>query len=120
MKKNYLLISGMLFLILILSSTFVLAAQEIKDNESSDSGIGIDELVLIGSSLLAMGLFILTFIAYKRDGRKRLLYVATAFLLFFIKGILLSIDAFSPQKGVWADPLANFLDFAILDRKSVV
>lgn len=116
MKKSYSLFLGMFFSILVISSTFVLAVEETVKNEPNSQilKIGIDELITIGSSLLATVLFILTFIAYKRDGRKRLLYVSIAFLLFAIKGFLISSDIFFPGKWGWIDPTANFLDFAIL------
>ncbi len=112
MKKDYSLVFGMLFLVLIFSSTFVLTAELTGKTESQT--IGIDELINIGSSLLATVLFILTFVAYKRDGRKKLLYVGIAFLLFAIKGFLVASDIIFPGKGGWIDPTAHFLDFAIL------
>lgn len=114
MRNNYSLIFGMLFLVLIFSSIFVLAAELSEETEPQTFGIGIDELINLGSSLLATVLFILTFIAYKRDGRKKLLYVGVAFLLFAIKGFLISSDIIFPEKGGWIDPTAHFLDFAIL------
>jgi hypothetical protein len=91
----------------------VLAAEE-NENQPGISGLEFDDLFTIGSSLLASALFILTLIAYKRDGRKRLLYVSVAFLLFAIKGFLIASDIIFPEKGVWTDPAAKFLDFAIL------
>jgi hypothetical protein len=114
MKKNYSLIFVMLFLVLIFSSTFVLAAELDEENEPQVLGFDLEGLITLGSSLLATVLFILTIIAYKRDGRKRLLYISIAFLLFAIKGVLISIDVFYPEKGGLIDPIANFLDFAIL------
>jgi len=114
MKKDYSLVFGMLLLALTFSSTFVLAAELAGETEPQAFGIGIDELINIGSSLLATILFILTFIAYKRDGRKKLLYVGVAFLLFAIKGFLIASDIIFPGKGGWIDPTAHFLDFAIL------
>ena len=99
-QKNLYNLLGMLFLVLIISSTFVLAVEEKKENEKQAFGIGIDELITFGSSLLAITLFFLAFIAYKRDGRKRLLYVSIAFLLFAIKGFLISSDIFFQKKLV--------------------
>lgn len=114
MKKNYLLVLGMLFLVLIISSSFVLAIEETKENKPQAFGFDLEGLITFGSSILAIVLFILTIIAYKRDGRKNLLYISIAFLLFAIKGVLVSIDIFFPEKGGLIDPIANFLDFAIL------
>ena len=104
-----------LFVSLIFIFPLVLAAEEVKENDlRTSSGIEIDELITIGSSLLATVLFILVFVAYNRSGNKRLIYVGLAFLLFAIKGFLIASDIVFPQKGAWIDPVANFLDFAIL------
>ena len=114
MKKNIMELISALFLLLVLSS-FLMAVEDIKENDlRTSSGIEIDELITIASSILATILFALTAVAYKRDGRKKLLYVGMAFLLFAIKGFLIASDIFFPEKGAWVDPTANFLDFAIL------
>ncbi|NIA12178.1 MAG: hypothetical protein GWP10_21275 [Nitrospiraceae bacterium] len=73
-----------------------------------------DNLVTLCSSILASTLFVITLIAYKRDKRKKLLYVSIAFFLFAVKGFLLTSDMFFPQKAGWADLIASLLDFAIL------
>ncbi len=118
MKNNKLFI--FLFIALILSSFFVLAVEQ-KDtlnNEENElvtsSGIEIDNLVTFVASIMALVLFGLVYAAYKRDGRKRLLYVAAAFLLFAIKGIMMTSDIFYPQKAGWVDLGASLLDFGIL------
>ncbi len=113
--KRYTLLFGVFFLLLFISS-FIVSAQNLSDKGDSTAAFGfdLDTIIIFGSSLLAIILFIISFIAYKRDGRKRLFYVSIAFFLFAIKGALITIDAFIPQKGIWADPLANILDFAIL------
>ncbi len=113
MSKKYMLLFG-IFILLLAMSSFIVSAAEVPDVPYLNSGVDLSGLIIIGSSILAIILFIITFIAYRRDGRKRLLYVSIAFFLFAIKGILLTIDAFLPQKGIWTDPLANILDFAIL------
>lgn len=111
--KNLIFIVGTL---IILSSIVLplVSAKEVNDASYLKSGIDLNGLITIGSSILAIILFVITFIAYKRDGRKRLLYVSIAFFLFAVKGVLISIDALLPLKLTWTDPLGNFLDFAIL------
>lgn len=104
----------MIFVLTLISSLFVVSAEELNDISSLGSEVDLSDLITMGSSILATFLFVLSVIAYGRDGRKRFFYVSLAFLLFAIKGILISIDAFFPQKGVWADPLGTFLDFGIL------
>lgn len=111
--KKHTLLFGIFFLLLFLSLVIVSAA-EVNDVPYLKLGIDLSGLITIGSSILAIILFVITFIAYKRDERKRLLYVSIAFFLFAVKGILLTVDALLPQKGIWTDPLANILDFAIL------
>ena len=56
---------------------------------------------------------VLTIMAYRRTGNKRLLFVSLAFLLFALKGFMLGSEIFL---GEWpfVDPVTSFLDFAIL------
>ena len=77
-------------------------------------GLELEKLLNLGSGILATGLFILIVIAYKRTKRKRLAYVSLAFLLFAVKGFLMSTELFFGDWASWIDPLASFLDFAIL------
>ena len=76
-------------------------------------GFEVDKLLSLGSGILATLLFMLTLYAYKRNRIKRLLYVILAFLLFSIKGLLLSLEIWF---GDWAlvDIVSSSLDFAIL------
>ena len=76
--------------------------------------IALDDLITLASSVLAIVLFALTFIAYRRSGRSKLAYVSAAFFLYAVKGFINASDLFLPVKSAWADPTANFLDFAIL------
>ena len=113
-KTNFIFI---LFLVLILSTVLVSATENkgIKEhNLTTISGIEIDNIITFIASIMALTLFGLTYQAYKRDGRKRLVYVAIAFLLFAIRGLLITLDVFYPQKAGWVDLTAALLDFAIL------
>jgi len=112
--KNKLYAILAILLILSLTSISVLATDEDDKEDIQLFGIDAEELITIGSSILAVVLFGITAIAYKRDRRKRLLYVTIAFLLFAVKGFLVSSDIFFPDKVGWVDPTASFLDFAIL------
>ena len=112
MKNNKLVFGFTIFILLFIFSPFSMAFE--GGETEGMRGIQFDDIATIGSSLFASILFILTFVAYKRDKRKRLLYVSMAFLLFAIKGSLIASDIFFPQKGAWLDPTAKFLDFAIL------
>jgi hypothetical protein len=77
-------------------------------------GIELSSLITVASSVLAAALFLLTAVAYKRSGRPKLIYVSGAFLLYAVKGFILASDIFLTSQSSWADPAANFLDFAIL------
>jgi hypothetical protein len=106
------MITNILYLILISSFLCSLASAE-KLNFDPDSGIELDKVITLGSSFLATVLFVISFIAYRRDGRRRLLYVTLAFFLFSIKGFLITSELFIPERE-WVDPVASFFDFAIL------
>jgi hypothetical protein len=84
------------------------------ENDIKLHGIELNDIITVGSSLLASGLFIFTLIAYRRDGRRKLFYVSVAFFLFAVKGFLLSSGIIFPTKPSWIDPTANFLDFVVL------
>ena len=117
MKKTPIILS--FTMLLIFSSFFVLAyKQKTGINDETDlttgSGIEMDNIITFVASIMALMLFGLVYAAYKRDGRKRLLYVAFAFFLFAAKGIMLTSDIFYPQKAGWIDLGASLLDFAIL------
>ena len=77
------------------------------------SGLDLESLIIIVSSILAVALFIISLLAYWRDRRIRLLFVTGAFFLFAVKGFLVVIGDYS--SGVsWIDTGAPLLDFGIL------
>ena len=103
------------FIIISIFSHEILALTDSNENDLTiSSGIELDNVITLASSILALILFIITFVAYKRSDKKKLIYVSIAFLLFSIKGFLISSDIFFPNKGAWIDPIANFLDFVVL------
>ena len=100
-----------IFAVLLMQFSFVALAQE--DGDLEFFGLEAEKLLNLGSGLLATALFGLTLIVYKRNKNKRLLYVSAAFLLFAIKGFLQSHELFIEELP-WVDPIASFLNFAIL------
>jgi hypothetical protein len=76
------------------------------------SGLDLESLIIIVSSILAVALFIISLLAYWRDKRIRLLFVTGAFFLFAIKGFLVVIGD-NPGES-WIDTGAPLLDFGIL------
>lgn len=77
------------------------------------AGVEIEEILNLGSGVLALILFALTLVAYRKTGRTRLVYVSIAFLLFGINGFL---EASELVFGEWAyvDLVASVLNFVIL------
>mgnify|MGYP000551332991 CR=1 FL=1 len=109
MKDNtlFLIVVVLLFLYIVPSAL----AEEGDDIEVF--GLELEKLLNLGSALLAVALLFITSIAYKRTKRSRLKYVCAAFLLFAIKGFLMSAELFF---GDWSlvDPITSVLDFAII------
>ena len=76
-------------------------------------GLEVDKLLAFGSAHLAAALSLLTFIAYYKTKRKRLMFVGFAFLLFSAKLFMISSELFIDEI-VWVDIASAALDFAIL------
>ena len=118
-KKKYvclLILFLVLFSLHFVQGIAVSEVTEETEKEISVSGFGLEEILTIATSMLAIGLFVLTFIAYQRDGRKRLIFVTLAFFLYSLKGILLVLSDLSifQATAIWIDPTAGILEFAIL------
>ena len=102
-------IIGLLLMVLMLSTT---AFAEDHEDEGLIEAYG-EEVLNLGSGILATVLFVLTFMAYKRTNRSRLLYISLAFLLFAVKGYLSGAELFFGE-WLWVDSTTGILDFAIL------
>lgn len=115
MMKRLAVLCGVLVFIFVQLS-LVGAVEESGDFDDWEIfGFEVEKLLNLGSGLLATGLFSVTMLAYKRTKRKKLLCVGIAFLLFAIKGFLTSSELFFGEEvGVWVDPTASVLNFAIL------
>ncbi len=86
--------------------------------EASDTitvfGLDANSIIVALTSLLALALGIISFMAYRRDGRSKYLFVVLAFLLFALKGVLLvGSDLFSLTQP-FLDITAHLLDFGVL------
>ncbi|VVB89805.1 Uncharacterised protein [uncultured archaeon] len=111
--KNILFVG--IIISLVLAGSFILSDINKLIEEEAIIGFGItaDTLITIATSILAVILFVISAIAYKKDKRKRLLFVTGAFFLFAVKGFLIVTDEFFPRTG-WPEPVAHLLDFGIL------
>lgn len=97
-------------LILFLLAPAILAAE---NEDPSIFGLEIEELLSFMNSIIALTLFIITFIAYRRDGRKRIFYVCLAFLIFAIKSFIDSLELFGLDIEVLGS-IAVVLEFLVL------
>jgi hypothetical protein len=111
MKSKIISLAFAFFILISFFSVQVLAASE---KDVLFHGTEVDNIITFISSILAIILFIFTFIAYKRTGRSKLIYVAIAFLLFAVKGFIQTSDMFITYNVDWISPVANIFDFAIL------
>ena len=104
-----------LFLLLtfFLSPLLITSISAQEDEDIEVFGLELEKLVTLVNAWLSLFLFVLAFIAYKRDGRKRLFYVSLAFFLFAVKSFLISSELFIAEIS-WVDPVATALEFAIL------
>lgn len=113
MKQKIICLISVTFILITFFSVQILA----ETNEGKDvlfQGTDLDNIITLISSVLALILFGLTLIAYKRTQRSKLIYVAVAFLLFAIKGFIQTSDSFITYTVNWIDPIANVFDFVIL------
>ena len=77
-------------------------------------GLDAVDVIVILTSILAFVLGIISLIAYNRDQRKKVLFMAFAFFIVVLKGVLIiSGDIFSFEENV-LDLLAHTLDFVVL------
>ena len=112
MERKRIFVLTLITFIVFSNVVFVARAQE--DNEDVRVlGLELDKLIAMVNALLSIFLFVVAFIAYKRDGRKRLFYVSLAFPLFAVKSFLISSEIFLPEVG-WVDPVATVLEFTVL------
>ncbi len=106
-------ISIAILLILVFFPLIHVAAAEQEEGNYLIRGLELEKIIALLNAWIATFLCVLAFIAYKRDGRKRLLYVGIAFLLFAIKSFLLSSELFF-QEVEWFDPLSTILELGVL------
>lgn len=99
------------FLFLVISLSF--AFFDVEDGDIRVFGLELEKLLNLFSGLLSSALLVLTVLAYRRSGNRRLVFVSAAFFLFAVKGFLTSWELFFEELPL-VDPLASLLNFAIL------
>lgn len=76
--------------------------------------LDIVDFIIFCASILAAALGVISFIAYRRDGRARFLLVTAAFSIFALKGVFLIAGDMVIVEQIFLDVIANLLDFAVL------
>jgi len=110
MKKNKFVL---FFVVVLMFSFFLSNVQAQEEDEIKFLGLELENTLFFLNALLSLFLFVVVFVAYKRDGRRRMLYVSFGFLLFAVKNFLVSSELF--LDGIaWVDPMAVFLEFIAL------
>lgn len=74
----------------------------------------LDPYVKIIVFLLALGLFIISYLAYTKNKSKRLLFVSAAFAFFAIKWLFKLVDIFISPGLFLADSSENVFELLIL------
>jgi cell division protein FtsW (lipid II flippase) len=111
-KNLFSLILLALILVGIVAS-FASGQNEDDSGNSEIFGLELEKLIIMFNAWIATFLFVLSFIAYKRDGRRRLFFVSLAFFLFAVKSFMISSELYLPQVD-WFDPAAVVLEFGVL------
>ena len=66
-------------------------------------------------TIFSIGLFSVSILSYSKSKNKKLLFVSTVFLLFFIKGIILSLSLFLTELDIIITiPILAVFDFLVL------
>jgi len=110
--KMNLKIFSIIMVLLIQLPIFALAQEE-EFEDPEVFGLEVEKLLFFVSAHLAAALAIITFIAYNRTKRSKLLFITFAFALFSIKLFLKSSELFIGEIA-WVDPVSAFFDFVIL------
>ena len=107
--KNLLFIVS---IILVFAGVPIVTAQQ-GENEIQFLGINLEEGIGVIVSVISLILFTLTFIAYRRDGRKKFLFVSIAFFLFAVKSFLDSLELFMEEIAIFG-PISVILELFVI------
>ena len=101
-------------IIFISNFSFVLSqSQEIDLGTVATEGFEVEKLISLINGILALSLFVVTLIAYRRTGKTRLLLVSFAFALFALRSLLVAYELIG-QEIPFVDPITVVLDFVTM------
>jgi hypothetical protein len=73
-----------------------------------------DQIIQLVSSLLALFLFVISFLAYLRERRKKLFLLSAAFFFYSTMKFLDAANLFFPRTGDYLEIWGSLLDFLVL------
>lgn len=79
----------------------------------TDFAVSVDPFVKIIVFLLALGMFVLSFVAYRRTSSKKFVFVSAAFFLFALKWLLKLFDVFVSPGTFFSDSSENVFELLI-------
>jgi len=66
-------------------------------------------------TIFSLGLFIVSLVSYRKYNNKKLLFVSLVFLIFILKGIMLSLSLFNAEFAeIMSNRITGLFDLAIL------
>lgn len=74
----------------------------------------LDQIIQLISSLLALILFVISLLAYRRECRKKLFILSSAFFFYSIMNFLDAASIFFPQAGEYSEVWGSLLNFVVL------
>jgi hypothetical protein len=76
--------------------------------------IETDQIIQLVSSLLALFLFTISFLAYLRERRKKIFLLSAAFFVYSTMKFLDAANIFFPRTGDYLEISGSLLDFVVL------
>ncbi|WP_048154152.1 hypothetical protein [Methanosarcina sp. Kolksee] len=73
-----------------------------------------EQIIQLISSLLALILFVISHLAYRREHRKKLFILSLAFFFYSVMNFLDAADIFFPQAGEYPEIWGSLLNFVVL------
>jgi len=73
-----------------------------------------DQIIQLISSLLALILFAISHLAYRRERRKKLFILSLAFFFYSVMNFLDAADIIFPQAGEYPEIWGSLLNFVVL------
>jgi hypothetical protein len=68
-----------------------------------------------GITIFALGLLLVSLFSYRKYKNSKLLFVSFVFLIFFVKGIILSVNLFNSQSAdIISSPYFGLFDLIII------